>query len=517
MRRSISRISVRYWLRRGAIRRAEVLAEARHFAGDPVEDALVGAAALRALGRRGADAEQRIEHRARVANHRQRLLGRRPADAVGVGAAVTVGAAAGLIDRLDRQLHRGDRRVLAELLRIQLIERRAGEHVGALRLLGMRLRQEHRARAEVIGADFRQRERFGVADVGVADDRQVVAERLERRQRARAQVERGADFSGRPHVLAEAELGGAGRAVHHLDRRQAHLLRRGRRPGERRRRGRHRIEDRQRHRDAKAAQHRAARHVLLRQELHLRSPNQANQANRANRPISYRLRFFSLLPSSVVVTSSARRHLERAAVHHSQHEGREAVVVLGRVADDLANRGHVEMLDAAAEAVGHQALREAGEEHVLVLQQRRAQAVRAGHLRAVVEIADRIDEVAVVANAPAAGDVEVLEREAERIDHAMAGVALRIGAMLLHALARRQHHVAGFGLGLVERRHVRRRRRRRRREQHFHDPLAAQHRRGAIGDRGQREDAALPEQAAAVLVGQRHAAGNSSPLMFGMP
>ena len=58
---------------------------------------------------------------------------------------------------------------------------------------------------------------------------------------------------------------------------------------------------------------------------------------------------------------------------------------------------------------------------------------------------------------------------------------------------------------VVERRHVRRRRRRRRAEQHFHHPLAALHRRGAIGDRGQRQDAALAEQAAAVL-GQRHAA-----------
>ena len=56
-------------------------------------------------------------------------------------------------------------------------------------------------------------------------------------------------------------------------------------------------------------------------------------------------------------------------------------------------------------------------------------------------------------------------------------------------------------LVVVERRHVGRRRRRRRAEQHFHHPLAAQHRRGAIGDRGQRQDAALAEQAAAVRVG----------------
>ena len=62
---------------------------------------------------RGADAEQLIEHDARIAHHRQRLRRRRPADRVGVGARVAVGAAAGLVDVLDAQLHRRDRRVLA--------------------------------------------------------------------------------------------------------------------------------------------------------------------------------------------------------------------------------------------------------------------------------------------------------------------------------------------------------------------------------------------------------------------
>ena len=83
--------------------------------GDPVEDASVAAAARRPRGRRGADAEQLIEHRARVANHRQRLGRRGPADRVGVGARVAVEAAAGLVDVLDAQLHRRDRRVLPEL------------------------------------------------------------------------------------------------------------------------------------------------------------------------------------------------------------------------------------------------------------------------------------------------------------------------------------------------------------------------------------------------------------------
>ena len=199
-----------------------------------------------------------IERRARIAHHRQRLARTGPADGIGVDAGVTVGAAAGLIHVLDAQLHRRDRRRISELLRVDLVERHTGAHVRALGLPRMRLGQEHRARAEVVRADFRQRERLGVPDVGVADDGQVVAERFERRQRAGAEVERGADFRRRPEVLAQAELGGAGRAVHHLDRRQAHLLRRGAGLRKHGGRGRHCVQHRQRHRDAKAAQHRAA-------------------------------------------------------------------------------------------------------------------------------------------------------------------------------------------------------------------------------------------------------------------
>ena len=128
-------------------------------------------AALLALGRRRADAEQLIEHHARVAHHRQRLVRRRPADRVGVGAGVAVGAAARLIDVLDAQLHRRNRRVLA----VAAARRYWSSDVPtctsrALRLLRVHLRQEHRARAEVIAADLRRRERFGVAHVGVADD-----------------------------------------------------------------------------------------------------------------------------------------------------------------------------------------------------------------------------------------------------------------------------------------------------------------------------------------------------------
>ena len=117
------------------------------------------------------------------------VVGVAPADRVGVDARVAVFAAAGLVDRLDAQLHRRDRRVLAEALGVELIDGDAGLHVRAHRLLGMGLGEEHRAGAEVIAADLRGGEGLGLAQVGVADDGDVLAHRLERSQDARREVE----------------------------------------------------------------------------------------------------------------------------------------------------------------------------------------------------------------------------------------------------------------------------------------------------------------------------------------
>ena len=60
-----------------------------------------------------AGAEHQFEHHARVAHHRQRLGRGGPADRVGVDARVAIGAAAGLVDRFDAELHGGNRRVEA--------------------------------------------------------------------------------------------------------------------------------------------------------------------------------------------------------------------------------------------------------------------------------------------------------------------------------------------------------------------------------------------------------------------
>ncbi len=64
---------VEVFLQPGPIGGAQRVAQARRVLVDPVEDAAILGAALGALFRRGADAEQHVEDRARIADHRQRL------------------------------------------------------------------------------------------------------------------------------------------------------------------------------------------------------------------------------------------------------------------------------------------------------------------------------------------------------------------------------------------------------------------------------------------------------------
>src|SRR5690606_25635892 len=118
-----------------------------------------------------------------------------------------------LVDVLDAQLHRRNRRVLAEALRIHLIERRADVHVRTFRLARMCLRQEDGARAEVVAADLLRRLRLRLAAVGVADDGEVVTVGLERAERRRAQVDVVAHAGRRPQVPLCTPLVEAGREV----------------------------------------------------------------------------------------------------------------------------------------------------------------------------------------------------------------------------------------------------------------------------------------------------------------
>src|SRR6185503_3181061 len=93
-------------------------------------------------------------------------------------------------------------------------------------------------------------------------DGEVIAERFERAQARRSEIEAAAGRRRRPEVLPDADRGTARGAVHHLDADQPY-----RTPCRRRRlRRHHRVEHRERDRRAQAAQHRAPR-----QRFHLRA------------------------------------------------------------------------------------------------------------------------------------------------------------------------------------------------------------------------------------------------------
>ena len=105
---------------------------------------------------------------------------------------------------------------------------------------------------------------------------------------------------------------------------------------------------------------------------------------------------------------------------------------------------------------------------------------------------------------PLADAVEVLEREAERIHHAVAARARRVLAVLLQPLAHATSAPRPLSFSF-ECRHVRRRRRAAACQDVLQDPLAAQHRRRPVRIRRHRQDAALTEQPAALVVRQRDA------------
>ena len=73
----------------------------------------------------------------------------------------------------------------------------------------------------------------------------------------------------------------------------------------------------------------------------------------------------------------------------------------------------------------------------------------------------------------------------------------------LHAFACGEHAAVQRAFGLFEIGDTRRRGRGRRAEQHFHDPLAAQHRRRAVGVGRECQDTAVAQQSPAGIVGIR--------------
>jgi hypothetical protein len=138
-----------------------------------------------------------------------------------------------------------------------------------LRLLRMRLSQEDRARAEVITANLRQRERLGVAHVGIADDRHGVAVLLERAERVvRNQREVGPDLFGREQELGRRPVVATGEAMHLLDADEPRGRGCGRGLGEHAAGWHHRVQEGQRHCGPHATEEGPAGHVLSCDERH---------------------------------------------------------------------------------------------------------------------------------------------------------------------------------------------------------------------------------------------------------
>jgi hypothetical protein len=130
---------------------------------------------------------------------------------------------------------------------------------------------------------------------------------------------------------------------------------------------------------------------------------------------------------------------ERIAVDDPGHDRAERVVCRGCAFHYLPDLRHVEVFDLAIEGVHHQALGERGRELVLMAGQVLAQIGRAAELQAAGQHGAGVNRRAccVVPVAPAALVVEVLQREAGRVDQSMATLAGRILAVQFKARADR--------------------------------------------------------------------------------
>ena len=246
---------------------------------------------------------------------------------------------------------------------IELVHRRADVEIGALRLLRVRLREEHRARPEVVAADLRRVERLGHAHVGVADDREVLAPRLERRQRAvgmsskSSPVPAGAQrFFDAPQMLRSRPRRAPTRCRRIASCRPATAraatawsATRTPAPSRRGRGGRPSL-------PARAGRSDAAMLFPVRICM-VRLP---------------RVGLLVLLCSCRVAADCVFRSLaaECTAVHDPDHERRQPVAVRLSLAGDRADRRLIEVLDAAAQRVRHEVLRERAHQRNRTLEQR---------------------------------------------------------------------------------------------------------------------------------------------------
>ena len=240
MRRSTSRTVSRYWLT--LVRSPGPSFFCRRAISSLTQSSRLAffRSSARAVRRAAALAEQALEDDARMGLGRQRRRGRRPRQIVLVDAGVAVVALAHRGEQIHRQLERRQPRLLADLLRRDLIDRRAQVVVGALGPLRLGGAQEG-------GVGRRVRAGIGVLQLQIRDHRELIDQR---RQRAEDRRKLGEICAGRspPGDVA---------AHRHVDKAQAaHRIRR--RRGQRGHRRNHRIQQRQRQRRPHAAQETSA-------------------------------------------------------------------------------------------------------------------------------------------------------------------------------------------------------------------------------------------------------------------
>src|SRR5262245_19399531 len=202
---------------------------------------------------------------------------------------------------------------------------------------------------------------------------------------------------------------------------------------------------------------------------------------------------------------SSLPHLERFTVYDCIDKRGQSVIVSRRFSHNRPYGRGVISFEAASERISEQLFGHGRDEFATVAgQENLLQFRRAVEFRSVRQLARSVDHHSGVLRAPTSDGVVILQREPDWVHAGVAGGADRIGAVRVHLFAQAQQPsvlAARLQIG-----HVWRRRRRRRAEQVFKNPFAPLDYRRAVRVRGYGQDAALPQQPAAVRIAQRDAA-----------
>src|SRR2546425_5550744 len=194
-------------------------------------------------------------------------------------------------------------------------------------------------------------------------------------------------------------------------------------------------------------------------------------------------------------------HLKRRALDDSCNQGREPEVMVLRVLNDLADRGHIVILEAASKRVSQHFLRHDADENLPLADERLAQANDAVEGGAVEQRSRWIDPSAFVVRSPMANGVEVFQSEPDRVHRFVAARADGVLAMLLHAFPQRER-LSAFRI-FLQRRNVRWRRRWRYAQQVRQNPLSTFDWRCPVWIRRDRQNAGLPKQSATCFAWNR--------------